>query len=471
MEDHLDSEDREFEEELAITLNKFNEMEASEKVYFFDVDDFENLFDHFIESGDFGQATKVIELSNKQHPFASSLAIRKAQLFIVKGQLNDSLTILNTVEKIEPFNVDLLLLKATVFSQMHQNEKAILYYSKAIDNQATNVIEIKLDMAMEYQELQQFEKSILLLADILDNDPENEIALHEIAHCYEMIEKIEDGIEFFETFLDEHPFSATAWFNQGDLYTRLEMTEKAIEAYDFSISIKEDFAHAYFNKASVYANEGDFKNALESYMECSNHEGLNPLTFCFIGECFEKLEDYKMALHYYDKVLEVDENWGDAYIGKAAVYSLMNEEKKALPNITRALELMPENPEYLSFYAKVAIGLEMNDEVITSFEKLIEIDSERIEVWMDYASYFDSKNDLENAIEIMMEGLAFQGQKAEYNYRLAALLLKSGKESEALIFLGEALLEDYDKNELFFDYYKEARNNNNVNQLIQIFKS
>jgi len=471
MEDHLDSDEREFEEELAITLNKFNEMQASEKVYFFDVDDFEDLFDHFIEAGDFTQASKVIELSHKQHPFAASLAIRRAQLFIVKGQLNDALTLLNTVEKIEPFNVDLLLLKATVFSQMHQNEKAITYYTKALDNQASNQLEIKLDMAMEYQELQQYEKAILLLAEILDYDHENEIALHEIAHCYEMIGQIEDGIEFFETFLNEYPFSATAWFNQGDLYTRLEMPEKAIDAYDFAISIKEDFAHAYFNKASVYANEGDFKNALESYMDCSKHEGLNPLTFCFIGECFEKLEDYKMALHYYDKVIEVDENWSDAYIGRAAVYSLMNEDKKSLPNIVKALELLPENPEYLSFYAKLASRLKMDDEVIVTYEKLLEIDSESMEVWMDYAIYFDEKDEVDNAVEIMMEGLGFHGQEAEYNYRIAALLLKAGQESEALIFLGEALLEDYDKNQLFFDYFKEAINNTNVNQLIQIFKS
>ena len=471
MEDHLDSEESEFEEELAITLNKFNEMQASEKVYFFDVDDFEILFDHFIETGDFSQASKVIELSYKQHPFAASLAIRKAQLFIVKGQLNDSMTILNSVEKIEPFNVDLLLLKATVFSQMHQNEKAISYYIKAIENQATNELEIKLDIAMEYQELQQYEKAILMLADILDNDAENEIALHEIAHCYEMIGQIEDGVEFFETFLNEHPFSATAWFNQGDLYTRLELPEKAIESYDFAISIKEDFAHAYFNKASVYANEGDFKNALDSYLECSKNEGLNPLTFCFIGECFEKLEDYKMALHYYDKVLEVDENWGDAFIGKAAVYLLMNEDKKALPNIVKAMELVPGNPEYLSLYAKLTIRLNMDEEVIDTYEKLIEIDSDNMYIWMDYAVYYDGKDELDNAIEILMEGLAFHGQDAEYNYRIAALLLKSGKESESLIFLGEALLEDYDKNNLFFEYYEEAKNNTNVNQLIQIFKS
>jgi tetratricopeptide (TPR) repeat protein len=471
MEDHLDSEEREFEEELAITLSKFSEMQASDKVYFFDVDDFENLFDHFIESGEFNQAAKVIELSNKQHPFAASLAIRKAQLFIVKGQLNDSLTLLNSVEKIEPFNVDLLLLKATVYSQMHQNEKAILYYSKALDNQATNELEIKLDMAMEYQELQQFDRSILLLAEILDHDPENEIALHEIGHCYEMIGQIKDGVEFFDTFLDEHPFSATAWFNQGDLYTRLDKPEEAINSYDFAISIKEDFAHAYFNKASVYANEGDFKNALDSYIECSKYEGLNPLTFCFIGECFEKLEDFKMALHYYDKVIEVDDNWGDAYIGKAAVYSLMNEDKKALPNIIKAIELMPDSPEYLNFYAKLCVRLEMHDELIESFEKLLEIDSENIEVWMDYAHYFDENDEVDNAIEIMMEGLSFHGHLAAYNYRMAALLLKGGKESEALIFLGEALLEDYENHHLFFDYFKEAENNTNVNQLIQIFKS
>ena len=471
MEDHFESEEREFEEELAITLRKYHEMKESKENYFFDVGDFENLFDHFLEQGEFNQATEVLELSNDQHPLATSLMIRKAQLNIVKGQLNDALTLLNKVEKIEPFNVDLLIIKANVFSQMHQHEKAILYYGKALEHQPGNETEIMLDMAMEYQELMQYEKSILMLASLLDNDPENEIALHEIAHCYERIEEVSDGIEFFHTFLNDHPFSATAWFNLGDLFARQDMAEKAIESYDFAISIKEDFAHAYFNKASVYANEGDYKNALDHFIECSHHEGSNPLTYCFIGECFEKLADYNMALHYYDKVLEIDENWSDAWMGKAAVFVLMNEDKKALPAIQKAIELIPENAEYWNFAAKLYARLKKDEDAVLAFEKLLDIDAENIDVWLDYASYFDNLGETTNAVEIMMEGLSFHGENAIFNYRMTALLLKSGNEPEALIFLGEALLGDYDAQHLLFDYFKEAINNNNVNQLIQIFKS
>jgi tetratricopeptide (TPR) repeat protein len=471
MEDHFESDENEFEEELAITLDKFNAMQASKESCFFDVDDFENLFDHFLEIGDYSQASLVIEISNKQHPFATSLTIRKAQLNIVKGQLNDALTLLNRVEKIEPFNVDLLLIKANVFSQMHQHEKALLYYGKAMEHQAGNELDIMLDIAMEHQELGQFEKAVLILADLLDHDPNNEIALHEISHCYERLERVENGIEFFQTFIDEHPFSATAWFNLGDLYARHDMAEKAIESYDFAISIKEDFVHAYFNKASVYANEGDYKNALEFFIECSHHEGANPLTYCFIGECFEKLEDYTMALHYYDKVLEIDDNWSDAWMGKAAVYVLLNEDKKALPNLQKAMEHITENVDYWMFYAKLNERLDIMGEVISAYEKLLEIDGGNINVWLDYSSYYDRIEDVGNAVEILMEGLAFHGESAIYNYRMCALLLKSGNEPEALIFLGEALMEDYDSNHLLFDYFKEAINNNNVNQLIQIFKS
>ena len=174
MEDHFDSEEREFEAELAVTLERFNEMKASKKDYFFDVSDFENLFDHFLDLGEIQKASEVLDLSVKQHPFATSMAVRKAQLFIVKGQLNDALTILNSAEKIEPYNIDLLMIKANVFSQMHQHEKAIIYFGKALENQGGNETDIMLDMAMEYQELFQFEKCILMLANLLDHDPEND---------------------------------------------------------------------------------------------------------------------------------------------------------------------------------------------------------------------------------------------------------------------------------------------------------
>ena len=71
----------------------------------------------------------------------------------------------------------------------------------------------------------------------------------------------------------------------------------------------------------------------------------------------------------------------------------------------------------------------------------------------------------------MMEGLVFNDGQPDFYYRMVAYLLKAGREAEALIFFGEALLEDYENHLLLLSYYPEAINNENINQLIEIYKT
>ncbi len=80
MEDSSGFEDRAYEEELKHTVNRFLEMQSSDKEYFFDVNQFEDLFDYFLENGEWDEAETVVRIARKQHPFANSINIREAHL-------------------------------------------------------------------------------------------------------------------------------------------------------------------------------------------------------------------------------------------------------------------------------------------------------------------------------------------------------------------------------------------------------
>lgn len=471
MEDSSGFEDRAYEEELKHTVNRFLEMQSSDKEYFFDVNQFEDLFDYFLENGEWDDAESVIRMARKQHPFANSINIREAHLNVAFGKINNALSILNKAEKIEPFNEDILLLKAQVLSQMRQHQKALQYYERALEKSIENKSEIMLDIAMELEEMQDYSRAIEVLKELVLNDPDNEVALHEISHCFESINESQNGIEFFIDFLEQHPFSASGWFNLGELYMRHELNEKALESFDFATAINEEYAHSYFNKGVIFANTGDFQSALSCFIDCTEYEGMNPLTLCYIGECYEKTGNYINALEYYDKVLEIDDRWSDAWMGKAAVHELLGEDSSALLMIENALKTLPEHIEYLLFYARINGKLGNGAEAIEAFDKAKLIRPESPQVWIEYSEYLDREKGAKNAVDIMMEGLVFNDGQSDFYYRLVAYLLKAGREAEALIFFGEALLEDYDNHQLLLSYYPEAINNENINQLIEIYKT
>ena len=471
MEDSSGFEDRAYEEELKHTLNRFMEMQSSDKEYFFDISEFEALFDYFLENGEWESAELIIRMAHQQHPASNSIHIREAHLNMALGKINSALSILNRAEKIEPYNEDILLLKAQVFSQMRRHQKALQYFERALRNAVENKSEIMLDMAMELEEMQNYHQAIEVLKELLDSDIENEIALHEISHCYESLDEQENGILFFNDFLEKHPFSASGWFNLGEMYMRREMNDKALESFDFATAINEEYAHSYFNKGVIFADYGDFNSALSCFKDCSEYEGMNPLTTCYIGECYEKLGELELALDYYEKVLEMDDRWSDAWMGKAVIHEMKGEDKIALAMIKNALKSLPDHTEYLLFYGKIVGKLGEVSKAIDAFEKAINVNPESPMVWIEYSAYIDKNKGPAEAVDIMMEGLDFNEEQSVYYYRLVAYLLKAGREAEALVFFGEALLMDYKNYRLLLDYYPEAINNQNINHLIEIYKT
>ena len=69
-----------FEEDYNSHVERFEEMLKNNESYFFDVDVFEYLAEHYLEDGNIQLALKALEIGIIQHPSSAIIIIRKAQL-------------------------------------------------------------------------------------------------------------------------------------------------------------------------------------------------------------------------------------------------------------------------------------------------------------------------------------------------------------------------------------------------------
>jgi tetratricopeptide (TPR) repeat protein len=167
----------------------------------------------------------------------------------------------------------------------------------------------------------------------------------------------------------------------------------------------------------------------------------------------------------------MDDRWSDAWMGMAVIHELKGEYKVASTMIKNALKSIPDHADYLLFYAMIKEKLGDFEGAINTYEKAINVNPENLRVWIEYSEFVDKNKGADEAVTIMFEGMVYNEEQAEYYYRMVAYLLKTGRESEALIYFGEALLEDYENHHLLFSYYPEAINNQNINQLLEIYKT
>ncbi len=149
-ENHLNDDIARFEQQL--TTNDFG---------FYDSDCLEGIIDHYLINGLYTKAEIAAEVGSLQYPFYTLFSIRKAQAMSGLGKLKEALNILEPIERVDPNSLDMLLTKATIFSQLRDNKNAIKYFKTALEHaDAEDCDEIYLDLANELEQIRDFKGAV-----------------------------------------------------------------------------------------------------------------------------------------------------------------------------------------------------------------------------------------------------------------------------------------------------------------------
>ncbi len=192
MHDERDSIDGELDE----LIGRFDEMVRHDKLYFFDVDEFEEIIDFYFEHHNNRRVQVAIDHALRQHPSSHIFLLRKAQYLADINKLGKALEILQKLEMLEPQNPDVYLTLGTVYSKLKKIKQAIDAYYKAIEY-SDEKDDIYIRIAFEYEELNDYDKAIKYLIKALDFNPNNQSVIYELSFCFELAGRVEDAIVFF----------------------------------------------------------------------------------------------------------------------------------------------------------------------------------------------------------------------------------------------------------------------------------
>ena len=467
-EDHFSSKDKTRE-----IVNRFEKMLKNDEHYFFDVDDFEDIIEYYIEESNARKALKVIDFALLQHPDSFILLLRKAQLLAATNKPQKSLDLLGKLENIEPTNLEVHLTKGNIFSQLRQHSKAVEAFRKTLEYAEEDIDDILLNIAFEYTNMGKYDKAISYLKEALEVNPENESALFELSFCFEIKGKPEDSIEYYNEFIDNHPYSSSAWFNLGIAFSKQQLYEKAIDAYDFAIAIDEHYSSAYFNKGNALASLEKYNEAIEVYKETFKYEEPDALAYYYIGECYEKLFDYDKAISFYRKASKLDPYLADAWIGIGMVLDEQGKQNESVHYLKKGVEIDKRNAEYWYILGDLQKKRGFTEEAQLAYEKVIELDTENYDIWMDYSDMFYKAGETDHALNVLYRGLQHQAStpNALLYYRITAYLLEKGYKNEATDMFTLGLELDFKNHVSLFNYAPQLENNELLIEILDSHKS
>ena len=89
------------ETEIRALVDRFEEMLKSNGSYFFDVEDFEDIIDFYLDNQNVTRSKKAIEMAEAQHPGATVILIKKARFYLLSNKPTKALSLLDEMEKID----------------------------------------------------------------------------------------------------------------------------------------------------------------------------------------------------------------------------------------------------------------------------------------------------------------------------------------------------------------------------------
>jgi tetratricopeptide (TPR) repeat protein len=409
-----------------VSLTRFESMLKTNNVLFFDSDEFEDIIHHYLENGKIALAKKATKLGLEQHPSSTNLKLFQVEMFIFEDELDIADDLLNELFQIEQSNEEIFIQKANILSRRDKHKEAIVLLEKAL--------EITLDEAdvysligMEYLFLEDYENAKLHFMKCLEDDETD------------YLEQTEAAIDYLNIFLNSNPYSEVAWHQVGKQYMILKEYKKALASYDFAIISDDRFIGAYLEKGKVLEKLKRFPDAIESYSVTLGLDDPTSFALLRIGKCYEKLGNDDMALQYFTKCVEEDGLLDKGWIAITDFYYKKKDYKKALYFIDKAINIDSENVQYWKRYAKINKRLQWFEEAEVGFRKTLELGNYELDTWLTRCDILIKLGEYEAAINNLNQAAEFYPQCAEIEFRLAGLCYYTAETIEGAFHLKNGL--------------------------------
>lgn len=462
---HLSNE----EEEYNLSLSKFESMLKTNKVLFFDSEEFEEIILHYLDMGKASLAKKALKLALEQHPRSTGLKLVQVEMLIYDDKLDQAEKLLNELYAIEPHNEEIYIQKASIYSKRDNHEKAVELLKIALQY-TDDYADVYNLIGMEYLFMDNLEMAKESFIKCLEEDTQDQAALYNVVYCFEFLDQNEQAIEYLKTYIDRNPYSEIAWHQQGRLYYGIKDYENAVRSFEFATYIDEEFMGAFMEKGKALERLKRYDDAIESYNRTIELDDPTSYALLRIGKCYEKLGNKVLALKFYNKTVHEDPLLDKGWIAITDFYVRQKNFQKALFYVNKALAIDGENAMYWKRYATINRSMNLFEEAELGYRKAVEFGDTELDTWLFWVDILQFLGEFDLAIQTLLQASDYFTEEFELEYRLAGLYYILGEAEKGAFHLSNALRQKPSQHTLLMELYPSVWEMDVVQQQLRNLK-
>jgi tetratricopeptide (TPR) repeat protein len=440
------------EEDYNQSLSKFESMLKTNKVLFFDSEEFEEIILHYLDMGKGALAKKALKLALDQHPKSTGLKLVQVEMLVYDEKLDIAEKLLNELYAIEPNNEEIYIQKANICSKRDQHEKAVDYLKIALTF-TDDLADVYNLIGMEYLFMDKLEEAKTSFINCLEEDLEDQSALYNVVYCFEFLDQNLDAIAYLNKYIDKNPYSEIAWHQMGRLYYGVKDYENAIRAFEYATLIDDEFLGAFMEKAKAFERLNRHEEAIESYSRTIELDDATSYALLRIGKCHEKLGNTALALKFYNETVHEDPLLDKGWIAITDFYVRQKNYQKALFYVNKALAIDNQNRLYWKRYATINKEMSFFEESEFGFRKAVEFGDTSLDTWLFWVDILQFLGEFDTAIQTLLQSSEYYPEENEVEYRLAGLYFMIQDNTKAKFHLSNGLRLNFDNYILIEDLF------------------
>ena len=440
------------EEDYNLSLSKFESMLKTNKVLFFDSEEFEEIILHYIDTGKTSLAKKALKLALEQHPKSTGLKLVQVEMLVYEDKLDLAEKMLNELYAIEPNNEEIYIQKANICSKRDQHEKAVELLKIALQY-TDDYADVYNLIGMEYLFMDNLEMAKDSFIKCLEEDLEDQSALYNVVYCFEFLDQNKEAIDYLNQYIEKNPYSEIAWHQVGRLHYGLKEYEDAIRAFNYATLIDDEFMGAFMEKAKALERLKRYQEAIESYERTIELDDATSYALLRIGKCHERLGNTALAIKYYNQTVHEDPLLDKGWIAITDFYVREKNYQKALFYVNKALAIDNQNQLYWKRYATINKQMNFFEEAEFGYRKAVEFGDYQLDTWLFWVDILQFLGEFDSAIQTLLQATEYFPEENEIEYRLAGLYFMVQDSTKAKFHLSNGLRLNFDNYILIEDLF------------------
>jgi tetratricopeptide (TPR) repeat protein len=440
------------EEDYSLSLSKFESMLKTNKVFFFDSEEFEDIILHYLDTGKINLAKKALKLGLEQHPRSTGLKLVQVEILIFDDKLDLAERLLNELYAIEPTNEEIYIQKANIYSKRDDHEKAVELLQVAL-KYTDDYADVYSLIGMEYLFMDNLELARDNFIKCLEEDTEDHSALYNVVYCFDFLDQNLEAIDFLNSFIDRNPYSEVAWHQLGRQYYAIKQHEQALRAFDYATLIDDSFLGAFLEKAKTLERLKRYEEAIACYNITMELDDPTSYALLRVGKCHERLGNHEKALKFYLKTVHEDPLLDKAWIAITDFYIRRKNFQKALYYVNKANGIDNENKLYWKRYAIINRALGFHEEAEEGYRKAVEFGDYQLDTWLFWTDSLITLGEYDTAINTLLQACEYFPEEYEIEYRLAGLYFTGHENDKGIFHLSNGLRLNYKNNTLIEEFF------------------